>query len=192
MKSAIESVIILICLSLCRQVCAGSAVAITYRFSENPSTATLKIFTKNYDLNISEDTSNFKSGVIHSLQSALTGSPNKVKSKMRHYKRGDTLYYCEVLRLNDINYKNHVLAVFGYAHIKARRGRSKIKIKYVLSREKEYLSTIFYSRAMVLEKKRIDVKVNSYMKKLEKKYPNVKMWGVLDANALIRTEVVSL
>ena len=114
------------------------------------------------------------------------------KSKPGHYKRGDTLYYCEVLKLRNINHKEHILAVFSYSHILARKGRSKMKIKYVLNREKAYLSRIFYAKATVLEKKRVDMKVNKYMKGLERKYPIIKMWGVLDANAITRTEIVSL
>jgi hypothetical protein len=113
-------------------------------------------------------------------------------NKPRRYRRGDTLYYCEVLRLSNNNHKEHFLAVFGYAHILARKGRSKLKIKYVLNRERNYLSRIFYTKASVLEIKRVDIKVNPYMKELQKKYPFVRMWGVLDANAISKSEIVSL
>ena len=45
-------------------------------------------------------------------------------------------------------------------------------------------------------KAKFDLKMNKgdleEIEKLEKKYPFVKMWGVLDANAITRSEVVSL
>ena len=104
--------------------------------------------------------------------------------KWRHYKRGDTLYYCDVLKLRSLNYKEHIFAVFGFAHIYARRSRSKLKIKYILKRESHYLSTIFYTKAVRLERKRVDTGYKAYMKILEKKYPSIMMWGVLDANAI--------
>jgi hypothetical protein len=104
--------------------------------------------------------------------------------KWRHYKRGDTLYYCDVLKLRSLNYKEHIFAVFGFAHIYARRSRSKLKIKYVLKRENHYLSTIFYTKAVRLERKRVDTGYKAYMKILEKKFPSIMMWGILDANAI--------
>lgn len=104
--------------------------------------------------------------------------------KWRHYKRGDTLYYCDVLKLRKINYKEQVFAVFGYSHIYQRKSRSKLKIKYVLKREAHYLSTIFYSKAVRLERTRVDKGYKAHMKILEKKYPSIIMWGVLDANVI--------
>jgi hypothetical protein len=86
--------------------------------------------------------------------------------------------------LRKINYKEHVFAVFGYALIYERKGRSKIKIKYVLKREAHYLSTIFYTKALRLERTRVDKGYKEHMKILEKKYPSIMMWGVLDANAI--------
>jgi hypothetical protein len=112
------------------------------------------------------------------------------KIKPRKYKRGDTLYFCEVLKLSSHNYREHYFAVFGFAHIIARKSRSKMKINYVLKRERNYLSNIFYSKAVVLEKKRVDTKVSAHMKKLEKRYPLIRMWGVLDANAIYQFQIV--
>jgi hypothetical protein len=105
--------------------------------------------------------------------------------KSRKYKKGDTLYYCEVLKLSNQDYREHVFAVFGYSYICQRKGRSKIRIKYILNRERNYLSKIFYAKAVKIERKRVDESVKKYMKRLEKKYPTVRMWGVLDANAML-------
>lgn len=110
---------------------------------------------------------------------------NDVALKHKKYKKGDTLYYCDVLKLSNQDYGGHMFAVFGYSHIKERKGRSKIRIKYILNRERNYLSKIFYSRAVKIERNRVDISVKKYMKQLEKKYPKVRMWGVLDANAIL-------
>lgn len=122
----------------------------------------------------------------------LNHAEKKKKPKPRKYKKGDTIYYCEVLKLSSHNYKEHTFAVFGYAHILARKGRSKMKINYILKRERNYLSKIFYTKAILLERKRVDTSVQEHMKLLEKKFPFVKMWGVLDANAMVKSEAVSL
>lgn len=105
--------------------------------------------------------------------------------KTRKYKKGDTLFYCEVVKLSNQDYREHVFAIFGYAFIAERKGRSKIRIKYILNRERNYLSKVFYSKAIKMQRKRVDVSLKDYIKILEKKYPNVRMWGVLDANAML-------
>jgi hypothetical protein len=109
----------------------------------------------------------------------------KNTANSKKYKKGDTLFYCDVLKLSNQDYGGHIFAVFGYSYIKERKGRSKIRIKYILNRERNYLSKIFYSRAVKVERSRVDVSVKKYMKQLEKKYPKVRMWGVLDANAIL-------
>jgi hypothetical protein len=134
------------------------------------------------DLSISLDTPKF-----HTVSTAsfTTSDDADIAVKSRKYKKGDTLYYCEVLKLSNQDYREHVFAVFGYAYIAERKGRSKIRIKYILNRERNYLSKIFYAKAVKIERKRVDISVKKYMKRLEKKYPAVRMWGVLDANAVL-------
>ncbi len=107
------------------------------------------------------------------------------RARSKKYKKGDTLFYCEVLKLSNQDYREHWFAVFGYAYISDRKGRSKLRIKYILKRERNYLSKVFYTKAMLIERRRVDISLRDYMKKLEKKFPNIRMWGVLDANAML-------
>ena len=114
-----------------------------------------------------------------------TAPLKKIKTKFRHYKRGDTLLYCEVLKLTKLNGQEHILAVFAHSYIWERRSKSRVKIMYILQREREYLSTIFYTKAKRLQRRRVDTRVNAYMKLLKRDYPFINMWGVLDANAIL-------
>jgi hypothetical protein len=116
---------------------------------------------------------------------SMADDDTDIAVKPKKYKKGDTLYYCEVLKLRNQDYRDHVFAVFGYSHIYQRKGRSKLRIKYILNRERNYLSKIFYANAVKVERNRVDISVKKYMKRLEKKYPTVRMWGVLDANAVL-------
>jgi len=134
------------------------------------------LFFNYSDLHLSGDTT-----TINNHDIAINSGKKK---KWRHYRRGDTLVYCDILQLDNIDYRHHVFAVFGFVHIHERRSRSKLKIKYVLNRESHYLSTIFYTKAIRIERKRIDIDYNLYLKQLEKKYPTIRLWGILDANAI--------
>jgi hypothetical protein len=133
--------------------------------------------------NILLDTDSLMHPYSASVSKDDTGSDASLRNKK--YRKGDTLYYCDILRLSNQDYSGHVFAVFGYSYILERKGRSKIRIKYILKRERNYLSNIFYSKAIRIERKRVDMSVKKYMKDLEKKYPKVRMWGVLDANAIL-------
>ncbi len=111
--------------------------------------------------------------------------PKKIKTRFRHYKRGDTLLYCEVLKLTKMNGQEHILAVFASSYIWQRRSKSRIKIMYILQRERDYLSTIFYTKAKRLERKRVDTRISTHMKMLKRAYPFINMWSVMDANAIL-------
>ena len=93
--------------------------------------------------------------------------------------------YCEVLKLTKMNGQEHILAVFASSYIWERRSKSRIKIMYIIQREREYLSTIFYTKAKRLERKRVDTEVSKHMKLLRREYPFINMWSVLDANAIL-------
>lgn len=84
-----------------------------------------------------------------------------------------------------MNGQEHILAVFASSYIWQRRGKSRIKIMYILQRERAYLSTIFYTKAKRLERKRVDTKISAHMKMLKREYPFINMWSVLDANAIL-------
>jgi len=102
-------------------------------------------------------------------------------AKSRHHK-GDTLIYYEVLHLKDIDYRQRKLVVFAKAVVTTRRSEARLKIRYLLKRERDYLGKIFFSRVDVIEADQTDMTTTRCLSELEKKYKGVSIWTILDAN----------
>lgn len=97
--------------------------------------------------------------------------------------KGDTLVYYQVLQLHTQDGKEYRMAVLAEAIIETTLSRTRMRIDYMLKRERVYLSRIFFAKVRVLEQARVPEQRELFLKQLEKRFPEIKVWSVLNVNA---------
>jgi hypothetical protein len=105
--------------------------------------------------------------------------------KRRKFKKGDTLTYCQVLRLTDRDKKTRIMTVFANSVIRESKMRSKLKIDYMMKRERVYLHKVFFFDVDVLDEQRVDTSIKEHMNAVYIKHPNAKIWCILNADGLL-------
>ncbi len=107
---------------------------------------------------------------------SVSSSKNKRKNK------GDTLVYYEVLQLKDLNYTNNIMVVYVQSIVETRRSSAKLHARYLLKRERQYLSRIFFTSVSVLESNRTDKEPLQSFSDLSNRYKGISLWTILNAN----------
>jgi hypothetical protein len=107
---------------------------------------------------------------------SVSSSENKKK------KKGDTLVYYEVLQLKDLNYSNKIMVVYVQSIVETRRSSATLHAKYLLKRERQYLSKIFFTSVSVLESNRTDKELLQSFSDLSNRYKGISLWTILNAN----------
>lgn len=101
------------------------------------------------------------------------------------FNRGDRIVYAQVLQLTGQNKEKFTMIVFADAAYENNLSRTRMKIDYVLKRERIYLAKIFFADADVLEELKDVIDINASMKKMEQKYPGLKCWSMLNADMIL-------
>jgi hypothetical protein len=118
---------------------------------------------------------------VNNLFVANTNTEKKVK-KHKKPRKGDTVTYYQVLYLKGMDDKHHHMVVFAKSVIENRRSEAYLKIRYMLKREREYLSRIFFTDVTVLESRRTEITPVKYIPELNKKFKDISIWSVLDTD----------
>lgn len=112
-------------------------------------------------------------------------SGSEEAKKKRKFKKGDTLVYCQILRLTDRDKKKQIMVVFANSVIRESKMRSRMKIDYMLKRERVYLHKVFFFDVDILDEQRVDTTIKEYMNAVQLYYPNAKIWGILNADGFL-------
>ena len=96
----------------------------------------------------------------------------------------DRVRIAQVLHLKDNEGKEWVMLVVADAPFDRSWGRSKLKINYLLRRERSYLSNIFFANVKVLEELPAAATTEATMKLLQPKYEGLKFWASLRTETL--------
>lgn len=112
-------------------------------------------------------------------------SQSEGSKKKRKFKKGDTLMYCQILRLTDRDKKTQIMTVFANSVIRESKMRSRLKIDYMMKRERVYLHKVFFFDVDILDEQRVDTTIKEHMHEVHLSYPNAKIWCILNADGLL-------
>lgn len=91
---------------------------------------------------------------------------------------------CQVLKITNLSNQSRVMLVLVETSLLENEGRTKMRLNYMLKRERVYLKNIFVSDVAVLETYRTIIDINSLLQNLLNKYEGLQLWTVVDADAL--------
>ena len=91
---------------------------------------------------------------------------------------------CQVLKITNQSKQSRVILVLVETSLLENEGRTKMRLNYMLKRERVYLKNIFVADIVVLETYRTIVDINSLLKNLQSKYEGLQLWTLVDADAL--------
>jgi hypothetical protein len=118
--------------------------------------------------------------MVNSRESSAEESTVKTQLK-----KGDRILYAQILKVVDQHKKESILIVFADALIEHNPARTRMKIDYILKRERIYLGAIFFAEVSVLEELKNVPDLDMCMKKMGQKYPALMCWSILNADAII-------
>ncbi len=91
---------------------------------------------------------------------------------------------CQVVRITNQSNQSRIMLVMVETLSSKNESRTKMRINYVLKRERLYLKNIFVADIAVLETYRTIVDIHSLLQNLQSKYEGLQLWTVVDADAL--------
>ncbi len=94
---------------------------------------------------------------------------------------------CQVLKITNLSKQSRVMLVLVETSLLENTGRTKMRLNYMLKRERIYLKNIFVADIVVLETYRTIVDINALLQNLQSKYEGLQLWTVLDAELLFFT-----
>jgi hypothetical protein len=91
---------------------------------------------------------------------------------------------CQVVKITNQSKQSRVMLVLVETSLLENEGRTKMRLNYMLKRERVYLKNIFVADIVVLETYRTIIDINALLQKLQSKYEGLQLWTVVDADAL--------
>ena len=137
----------------------------------------------------------FAVAAISNTSFAGSGNPSNVsfpKAFTATLKESKTLYEpaaakvcaCQILRVTSNNEKETLIAVFAQGTNNGDLSANFASAANVLEKEKKHLKDLFYTKIKTTENLTAATPCSMLYKNIQVKYDNVKMYDVLDADAL--------
>jgi len=97
---------------------------------------------------------------------------------------------CQILQVESNNEEQNFIAVFAQATNTGDLSFNFAAANTVLEKEKKHLKSFFYTKIKTTENVTAATECNALYKNIQVKYANVKMYDVLDADALSSKSIV--
>ena len=138
---------------------------------------------------------------INNISFAGAGNPSKVifpKTFSVSLRKSGSLFEphaakicsCQILRVESNNEEQNFIAVFAQATNTGDLSFNFASANTVLEKEKKHLKTFFYTKIKIAENVTAATECSSLYKDIQVKYANVKMYDILDVDALSNKSVV--
>ena len=117
-----------------------------------------------------------------STQTAESTTVTSHKSR----KKGDRIVQAQILRLKNQNKETKWMIVFAEAEYQSSISRTKMRLDYILKRERIYLGNIFFADVAIVESVKEVTDMNLCLKTFVSQYPGLQLWSVLNADGIMQ------